>query len=106
VQVAGAGERFVRDRTEAGLGRCGCCTLVLHYLRRVRTRDHSLVRSTSLAVSDRDCPRQLVRSGAAPRASSAACSSGGSSIRSSLGPGIQPACRALVQPGVIHQEPG
>jgi hypothetical protein len=44
VQVAGAGERFVRDRTEAGLGRCGCCTFVLHYLRRVRMRDHSLVR--------------------------------------------------------------
>jgi hypothetical protein len=29
VQVAGAGERFIQDRTQAGLGQCGCCTLVL-----------------------------------------------------------------------------
>jgi hypothetical protein len=30
VQVVGAGERFVQGRTEVGLVRCGCCTLLLH----------------------------------------------------------------------------
>jgi len=30
VQVAGAGERIIEGRTEDGLVRCGCCTLVLH----------------------------------------------------------------------------
>ena len=32
MQVAGAGERFVLGQMEADLGRCGCCTLVLHLL--------------------------------------------------------------------------
>jgi hypothetical protein len=32
VQVAGAGERFIQGRTKADLGRCGCCTLLLHLL--------------------------------------------------------------------------
>ena len=32
LQVAGAGERFVLGQMEADLGRCGCCTLVLHLL--------------------------------------------------------------------------
>lgn len=32
VQVAGAGERFIQGHTKADLGRCGCCTLLLHLL--------------------------------------------------------------------------
>ena len=32
VAVAGAGERFVKDRVEADFGRRGCCTLLLHLL--------------------------------------------------------------------------
>jgi hypothetical protein len=31
-KVAGAGERFIWGRTKADLGRCGCCTLLLHLL--------------------------------------------------------------------------
>ena len=44
MQVSGAGKRFIWGRTEAGLGRCGCRILVLHYARPVPARDHSLVR--------------------------------------------------------------
>lgn len=48
MQVAGAGERFVLGRMEADLGRCGCCTLVLHFLRwfepaTIRLRDAPVV---------------------------------------------------------------
>jgi len=39
-----AGKRFVQGCMEAGFGRCGCCTLVLHCLQPVRTRDYRLVR--------------------------------------------------------------
>lgn len=44
MQVAGAGERSVQDRMEAGLGRCGCCTLVLHCSGRFEWVIPSLVR--------------------------------------------------------------
>lgn len=32
MQVAGAGEWYIQDHTKASLGRCGCCTKVLHFL--------------------------------------------------------------------------
>jgi len=40
VQVAGAGEWFGQGRMEASLGRCGCCTLVLHGLPPRTNEDH------------------------------------------------------------------